>query len=425
VLIYNLFPLLAGPFVTWSRHFARIGAMGFNWVFVNPIARAGNSQSIYAVADYHAFDPRFLDARSLLDPGAQLRLAVDAARGFGLQMMTDLVANHCSVDSALLEDHPEWFKWDAPGKVSCAYCMENGKKVVWSDLAQFDHSRTPDAEGLYRYFAGVVESLYAYGFRGFRCDAAYQIPTDFWRRLISETKAAHPDVLFLAETLGCPLDAALETAAAGFDYVFNNLKWWDFTGGWMARQYLLTREIAPSVSFAETHDTARLAEELNGATELCQHRYLLSAVFSAAVMMPMGFEYGFRRRLHVAHTRPEDWEHTGVDMRAHVRRVNAIKGSHAIFQEDSPMAMHTAAGDGNILIFWKGSVSTREEALILVNRDQRNSHRFQCDNLASLVQSDQPFTDLSPGNGLRPITSPFHHELRPGEVMVLVTNRKS
>lgn len=423
MLIYNLFPLLAGPFVAWAKHFERISAMGFNWVFVNPIQRTGKSQSLYSVADYNAFDPRFLDPKSPLDGEAQLRTAIDCARGLKLQVMIDLVANHAAVDSELIRQHPQWFLWDAPGKVSRAWCLENGKKVVWEDLAQFDHAHTSDGEGLYRYFASVVESLYERGFRGFRCDAAYQIPSSFWRRLISETKARHSDALFLAETLGCPLDAALETAAAGFDYVFNNLKWWDFRGAWMQRQYLLMREVAPSVSFAETHDTVRLADELHGNMDLCRHRYLLSALFSAAVMMPMGFEYGFRRRLHVARTRPEDWEHTGVDISAHVRRVNAIKAGHAIFQEDSPMEMQVS-GDGNILIFWKGSVTTREEALILVNRDLHAEHHFHCDNLACFVQSEEPFTDLSPGNRLQRFGSPFHYDFRPGEVLVLVTSRK-
>jgi hypothetical protein len=103
--------------------------------------------------------------------------------------------------------------------------------------------------------------------------------------------------------------------------------------------------------------------------------------------------------------------------------VNAIKSSHSIFQEDSPMDMHVS-GDDHILIFWKGSVNTREEALVLVNRDVHAQHGFHSDNLSSYVLSDQPFTDLSPGNRLQRITSPFHYDFQPGEVLVLVTNRK-
>ncbi|NOR06131.1 MAG: alpha-amylase, partial [Deltaproteobacteria bacterium] len=43
MIIYNLFPLLAGKFTDWERHLLRASEMGFNWVFVNPIQRPGES----------------------------------------------------------------------------------------------------------------------------------------------------------------------------------------------------------------------------------------------------------------------------------------------------------------------------------------------------------------------------------------------
>ena len=57
--------------------------------------------------------------------------------------------------------------------------------VVWEDLAQFDHQRSPDREGLFLHCVAVVEYLCKLGFRGFRCDAAYQLPNEVWRRLIA------------------------------------------------------------------------------------------------------------------------------------------------------------------------------------------------------------------------------------------------
>ncbi len=422
MLVYNLFPLLAGPFLGWAKHLERAAAMGFSWIFVNPIQRSGKSQSLYSIADYDALDPRLLDPHSALDPEAQLQTAVDAARALGLQLMIDLVANHCAADSPLVKRHPEWFVWEGAGRVAHPSCRENGKKIVWGDLAQFDHRHTQAPDSLYRFFRGVVDGLYARGFRAFRCDAAYQIPTSFWSRLIGETKAAHPDAIFLAETLGCPLDNALRTAAAGFDYVFNSLKWWDFRGTWLTKQYAITRDIVPSVSFAESHDTPRLAEELHGHIEACKQRYLVSALFSAAVMMPMGFEFGFRRRLHVVRTRPEDWENTGVDLRPYIKQVNAIKTSHPIFQEESPVEVQVSGND-NVLVLWKGSAHTREEILLIVNRDLHGTHTFHCDNLAGFVQTGTPLADLSPESRMHHIPAPFHYDLRPAQALVLHANR--
>ena len=62
MILYNLFPLLAGPFSRWGEHFSRAAGMGFDWVFVNPIQQLGASRSLYSIADYFRVNPAFLDA---------------------------------------------------------------------------------------------------------------------------------------------------------------------------------------------------------------------------------------------------------------------------------------------------------------------------------------------------------------------------
>ncbi len=42
-------------------------------------------------------------------------------------------------------------------------------------------------------------------------------------------------------------------------------------------------------------------------------------------MMPMGFEYGFRRKLDVVSTRPEDREETLFDLGPFIRAANQMK----------------------------------------------------------------------------------------------------
>ncbi|HLA39613.1 MAG TPA: hypothetical protein VJ417_06440, partial [Candidatus Glassbacteria bacterium] len=63
-LIYNLFPLLAGPFSKWRKHYERAARMGFNWVFVNPVSQPGFSGSLYSVKDYYSFNSLLLDERT-------------------------------------------------------------------------------------------------------------------------------------------------------------------------------------------------------------------------------------------------------------------------------------------------------------------------------------------------------------------------
>ena len=424
MIIYNLFPLLAGKFTDWEKHFLRVSEMGFNWIFVNPIQRPGASGSLYSVADYYDFNPLLVDRKSKKKPQGQVKDMIETAEKMGLKMMVDLVINHCSVDSDLLRSHPEWFLWEAKGRVAHPFCYDKGKKIVWRDLAKFAHKKTKDKKGLFRYFFDMVKFLIDLGFKGFRCDAAYQVPQGFWRRLIRETKKKYPDVLFFGETLGCPSDQTRKTASAGFDYIFNSCKWWDFYSYWLMAQYVLTRDIAPSVGFPESHDTVRLCEELNGNVEGLKQRYLFAALFSAGVMMPIGFEFGFRKKLHVVKTRPEDWEETDVDLTSFITKVNKIKAEQGIFQEEA-LTEILYETNPNVLLMWKASIHTQEESLLILNKNIQNEQHFHAESLKEFVQAGAPLVDISPESRMDYIPEPFSYDLRPGQCIVLITSRNS
>jgi starch synthase (maltosyl-transferring) len=421
MLIYNLFPLLAGRFTQWEPHLRRAADMGFNWIFVNPIQRPGISGSLYSTADYFDFNPKLIDMDCGLSAEKQIRQIAKTAENLDLRIMGDLVINHCAADSPLIRERPEWFVWEK-GNIVHPGADENGKWIEWKDLAKFDHRNTKDLKGLIRYFLRIIEHQIGLGFSGFRCDAAYQIPKPVWEKLISETKKKYPEVLFFAETLGSPSEATRKTAAAGFDYIFNSSKWWNFFDYWLMEQYALTRDIGPSISFPESHDTQRLCDELNGNINGLKQRYLFAALFSGGVMMPMGFEFGFRKRLHVADTRPEDWEQTGIDLTSFIREVNAVKAGHGVFQEDGPThVLHH--GNEQVLLMWKASIAAKEESLIILNKDICNCQNFYSENLRNYTQAGSPLDDVSPEKRLEYIPAPFHYTLSPGQGIVLTTTR--
>jgi starch synthase (maltosyl-transferring) len=375
------------------------------------------------VADYFSFNPLLLDTRSSFAPEEQVRRMLGDAQDLDLKVMVDLVINHCAVDAPLVKAHPEWFVHDN-GRIAHPHCMEaNGNKVVWTDLAQFDYYHTPDREGLVAYFMKIVDYLVDLGFRGFRCDAAYQIPNDIWRHIIEQTRARHGDIVFAAETLGCTPDQTRDTAHSGFDYVFNSAKWWDFHSNWLMEQYNLIRETAPSISFPESHDTPRLCAELDGHVPGLKQKYLFTALFSAGVMMPIGYEFGFRKPLHVVKSRPADWEaDTGINLREYIRDVNRIKNSYRIFQEDAPTHF-LPANNGNILVMWKASAHTRDEMLLILNKDIYNQQTYYADSLRDLMQSGAPLRDISPGARMEYLPMPFHYDLAPGQGLVFITQR--
>lgn len=422
MILYNLFPLLAGPFSQWDQHLKRASEMGFDGVFVNPVQRLGASRSLYSIADYFQFNPAFLDPGSPAGPEEQVRRMTGQARAAGLKVMIDLVINHCAIDSPLTREHPEWFVRERDGRIANASCHHDQQTVVWKDLAQFDHWHTRDPEGLYRYCLRVVEYLLSLGFDQFRCDAAYKIPRHFWQRLMHEIKSRHSGAGFVAETLGCTADQTKETARAGFDYVFNSSKYWNFYDWWLIEQYNLVRETSPSISFPESHDTPRLAAEMNGNVNALKQRYLFAALFSAGVMMPIGFEYGFRKSLHVIHTTPADWENPGIDLSDYVKKVNAIKKAHPVFHEESPTTIFPC-NNPNVLLMWKASAKRRDEALLILNKDPWNYQDFYTDHFRHFLQAGAPLRDVSPEYPLEYVHQPFHYGLRPGQGIVLVTWR--
>ena len=418
--IYNLFPRLAGCFSAWVPHLERAAAMGFDWVFVNPIQKTGRSGSLYSIADYLAVNPDFLDPRSTLAPEAQVRAVVAEAERLGLSLMIDLVINHCAVDSALVKDHPDWFVLDGK-KVANPFCIEaDGTKVVWYDLAQFDHEHSPDAAGLLDYCVALVEHLIELGFRGFRCDAAYQLPNRVWSQLITRIRRTHPEVCFVAETLGCTPQQTRATAGAGFDAIFNSSKWWDFHGDWLLEQYALTREAVPSISFPESHDTERLFSESSGNQHAMRQRYLFAALFASGVMIPIGFEYGFRSRLDVVNTRPEQWEAPNLDLTHFIAQINRIRDDYPVLRCEGPIT-RLDAGNSAVLLLHKRDPQGGGEALIALNKDPWSRQRLYVDDLYRHVRTPGPLQDVSPEWPMDFLPTPFEFELAPGMGRILVS----
>ena len=396
--------------------------MGFDWVFINPIQKLGASKSLYSIADYFGVNPAFCDPQNPASPEEQVRQMIGQARAAGLKPMIDLVINHCAIDAPIVREHPEWFVRDAEDNIVNSSCYHNGEHVIWKDLAQFDHLKTRDLEGLYGYCRRVAEHMLSLGFLGFRCDAAYQVPSQLWRRLIRDMKAKNREVVFIAETLGCSADQTKETAAAGFDYVFNSSKWWNLQDWWLIEQYNLVRETTQSISFPESHDTPRLIEDLHGNVEGMKQRYLFSALFSAGVMMPIGFEYGIRKSLNVIQSTPADWQRNGIDLVPYIGKVNAIKSSYPVFREECPTSI-LPFQNPNILLMWKASAKGKGEALLILNKDLGQHQEFCADHFRQYVQSGAPLKDVSPEYAMEYIHEPFHYALRPGQGIVLVTSR--
>jgi len=203
---------------------------------VGKLKAKGTLGSPYAVRDYDAINPEY-------GTGDDLKQLVAAAHQRGMKVFIDIVANHTSWDSVLLEKHPDWYTHDAGGKVI-------PPNPDWVDVADLDYAN----KDLRKYMSGMlVRWLRDYGLDGFRCDYASGVPTDFWEAVRPELDKVRPGLAFLAESD----DPALLNKAFDIDYA------WDFYHA--MSEALVGR--APASAVRETWESA-FAKYPRGALRL-------------------------------------------------------------------------------------------------------------------------------------------------------------
>lgn len=189
-IIYQIFTrnYKDGTFLAVEEDLARIKALGVDIIYFLPIQpcgilhRKGTSGSPYAIKDYRAVSPEL----GTMEDFIRLTKEIHAA---GMQVMLDVVYNHTSPDSWLLENHPEWFFRREDGSF--------GNRIGdWWDVIDLDYSN----EGLWEYQIETLK-MWAKYVDGFRCDVAPLVPLEFWKRARAEVETVRPGCLWLAESV--------------------------------------------------------------------------------------------------------------------------------------------------------------------------------------------------------------------------------
>ncbi len=370
-VIYNLFPPILGDVKNWPGHVQRAAGMGFNWCFLNPIHLVGASGSLYAVRDYFELSPVFFGANSKDAQWSRFKRFVADSRDLGVEIMVDLVINHSAYDNPLTRDKREWYKLNSDGSIKNPGCKDNsapGGWVVWGDLNEFDNEHSSARDELWEYWWRLVKKFIDVGVRGFRCDAAYQIPNKLWKLLITRAREIDPEITFFAESLGCSLEQTMGLVEAGHDFVFNSGKWWDYKAEWFVEQNnALVKKHGRSIAFPESHDTQRLDVEFNSDLDRIKQHYLFTALISSGVLIPIGFEYGFKKKLHVVHTNPYDYEGASYDLTDYIRQINEMKISYPLLSCDGLLEV-VDSGSSRVLALVKSCAEFPERMLFVFNR---------------------------------------------------------
>lgn len=177
-----------GTFQAVERDLDRIKNLGVDIVWFMPIhpvgekAKKGELGSPYAIKNYREINPEFGTMEDF-------KSVVNAIHEKGMKCIIDVVYNHTSPDSWLVENRPEFFYKKPDGSM--------GNRVGdWSDIVDLDYNNKDlwdyQIETL-KMWAGIVD--------GFRCDVAPLIPMEFWMRARKEVAEVNPDCIWLSESV--------------------------------------------------------------------------------------------------------------------------------------------------------------------------------------------------------------------------------
>lgn len=439
----------SGTFDDLKKRLDEIQKLGVDILYLNPIHMIGELYRNYnphdqfpnylqpgcpySIKDYKSIDPELgIDKdgvnsshSSLSDPMLEFKELVKEAHKRNIKVYMDLVFNHTSHDFVLQRLHPEWFLYkedikslDAPylypediekGKpwgdaknTMCpfdhGYWWEDAAQLNWEHMippASNSPPKNPTLKEMQEYFMSIPKYWIKHvGIDGFRCDVAYRVPVDFWKRCIHEARElAHKektnltgDVVFIAETY---VDKLKELFEAGFTAVygdFSNKLYNPLTlKGYVDYMNNLSGNFFPDGSvfliFPECHDFYRNSQKLLGQlrenAELSERanksRWVLSATLPGIPLIFNGFEKLEWHPVNLFSYSDIDWE-SDKDLRDYIRTVNIIRENNEALQVGEYEYVETSQGiDERAQLFCFFRKKGKELMLVCVNMDIHNA----------------------------------------------------
>jgi cyclomaltodextrinase / maltogenic alpha-amylase / neopullulanase len=278
----------------WLEYAARLGVEG---VVLGPVFAAQTHG--YDTVDHFQLDTRLGDEDDL-------RRLLSKAHDLGLRVVLDGVFNHVGREFAAFRDvlangpssqFASWFRltWPDPGgsnPVPEIDVFEGHQQLValnHEEPAVIDH------------VAQVLNHWCARGVDGWRLDAAYAVPTGFWRQVLGPLREQHPQAWVFAELIHG--DYAGFVSASGVDSA-TQYELWKAIGSAIndANLFELAHalgrhntflEVFVPVTFLGNHDTTRIASRLADPRHLPHALAVLFGVGGTPVVYA-GDEQAFR-----------------------------------------------------------------------------------------------------------------------------------
>jgi glycosidase len=246
-----------GHLANWLDYAVELGCNG---LLLGPVFASQTHG--YDTVDHFRIDPRLGD-------DADFDALVSAADERGLRLILDGVFNHigrgfpafqAALHGGKGTPASRWFKRSADGD----FAVFEGH----GHLVEFDH----DEAEVVGYVTEVMNHWLGRGAGGWRLDAAYAVPPQFWAKVLPAVRADHPSAWFLGEMIHG--DYAAYAAESGLDAITQYEVWkaiWSSLGGrnFFELDHALGRHNAfmdggllPQ-TFVGNHDVTRLASALD------------------------------------------------------------------------------------------------------------------------------------------------------------------
>lgn len=269
----------------WLDHLL---ALGCNGLALGPVFASRTHG--YDTTDYLAIDPRLGDDGDFDD-------LVTACRERGIRVLLDGVFNHAGRDFPPVRDA-------LAGGADSA----EGRWIHWSDgwpvffeghdtLVALDHG----AVEVQDFVAEVMISWLERGVDGWRLDAAYAVPPEFWAAVLPRVRERFPDAWFVGEMIHG--EYADYVARSGLDSVTQYELWkaiwsslternfWELD--WtLSRHRDLVAALDP-LTFLGNHDVTRVASQIADRRHV-PHAVALLLFLPGVPSIYYGDEYGLR-----------------------------------------------------------------------------------------------------------------------------------
>jgi cyclomaltodextrinase / maltogenic alpha-amylase / neopullulanase len=269
--------------------------LGCNGLALGPIF-ASESHG-YDTVDHYRIDPRLGTEEDFA------RLAA-ACRDRGVRLLLDGVFNHVGRGFAAFQDvlahgrssrYAPWFRLDfgKGGPDGFGYADFEGSQ----GLVALNHAEPAVRD----YVCDVMGHWLDRGADGWRLDAAYAMPTDFWHEVTGRVRAAHPGAWLVGEVIHG--DYVAIVTEGGLDSVTQYEMWkaiWSslndrnfFELAWALDRHNGYAEVFAPMTFVGNHDVTRVASRIEDQRHLA---HALAILFTVAGVPSVyaGDEQAFR-----------------------------------------------------------------------------------------------------------------------------------